>query len=53
MAARSGSIPREYAACLAIVDSVRGEAWLIDAGPDFREQLFLLDLKQANSRGLR
>ena len=42
-AARTGKIPREFAACLAIVDRAANEAWLIDAGPDFREQLFFLD----------
>jgi len=42
-AARAEKIPREYAACLAVVDRTVNEAWLIDAGPDFREQLFFLD----------
>jgi pyrroloquinoline quinone biosynthesis protein B len=42
-AARAGLIPREFAASLAIVDQAVGEAWLIDAGPDFREQLALFD----------
>ena len=42
-AARAGKVPREYAASLAIVDRTVNEAFLIDAGPDFREQLFLLD----------
>jgi len=43
MSARSGFIPRKYAACLAIVDDIRHESRLINAGPDFREQLFELE----------
>lgn len=35
---------RRHAACLALVDPVAGRRWLIDATPDLREQLRLLDL---------
>jgi pyrroloquinoline quinone biosynthesis protein B len=34
--------PREYAACLALLDHATRQAWLIDCTPDFREQLALL-----------
>lgn len=34
---------REHVACLAIVDPRSGERWLIDATPDFGEQLHRLD----------
>jgi pyrroloquinoline quinone biosynthesis protein B len=34
---------RRGASCLAIVDPGTGERWLLDATPDFREQLRLLD----------
>jgi pyrroloquinoline quinone biosynthesis protein B len=47
-AVRAGDIPREYAASLAIVDESTEQAWLIDAGPDFREQLALLDELRPN-----
>jgi pyrroloquinoline quinone biosynthesis protein B len=49
-AARAGRIPREFAASLAIVDRTNGESWLIDAGPDFREQLFFLDEYRPKTR---
>lgn len=32
------------AACLAIVDPVTGQRWMLDATPDFREQLHRLDV---------
>lgn len=32
-----------HVACLAIVDPLSGQRWIIDATPDFREQLALLD----------
>jgi pyrroloquinoline quinone biosynthesis protein B len=34
---------RRYAASLGIVDPETGERWLVEATPDFREQLHLLD----------
>jgi len=34
---------RRHVSCLAIVDPVSGERWIIDATPDFREQLRMLD----------
>lgn len=34
---------RRHASCLAIVDPENSERWLIDATPDFREQLHFLD----------
>lgn len=34
---------RGYAACLAIVDPVSKQRWIIECTPDFREQLQLLD----------
>lgn len=33
---------RRYVACLALVDHTTRQSWLIDATPDFREQLHLL-----------
>ena len=33
---------RQFAACLAVVDRVNRQSWLIDATPDFREQLHAL-----------
>jgi pyrroloquinoline quinone biosynthesis protein B len=50
MAARLGSIPQEYAASLAVIDRSRNEAWLIDAGPDFREQMFELEAARPMTR---
>ena len=34
---------RKYVSCLGIVDPASSERWLIDATPDFKEQLYLLD----------
>lgn len=34
---------RRFASSLAIVDPVSGERWILDATPDFRDQLHLLD----------
>jgi pyrroloquinoline quinone biosynthesis protein B len=34
---------RRYVSCIAIVDPVSGERWIVDATPDFRYQLRLLD----------
>lgn len=34
---------RGYAACLAIVDPVTQQRWMLECTPDFREQLHLLD----------
>ena len=34
---------REYVSCLGIVDPVSSERWIIDATPDFKEQLHFLD----------
>lgn len=46
---REGKEPAHYASCLAIVDPYTGERWLIDATPDFPEQLHLLN-KMAPSK---
>ena len=40
--ARDGRLPRGLAASLAIVDHIARASWIIDATPDFREQLHLL-----------
>jgi pyrroloquinoline quinone biosynthesis protein B len=34
---------RRYVSCIAIVDPVTHERWIVDATPDFRDQLRLLD----------
>jgi pyrroloquinoline quinone biosynthesis protein B len=34
---------RRYVSCIAIVDPVSQERWIVDATPDFRDQLRLLD----------
>lgn len=34
---------RRHAACLALVDPTRDARWIVDATPDFREQLHMLD----------
>lgn len=34
---------RRFVSCLAIVDPLSGERWMLDCTPDFREQLQLLD----------
>lgn len=34
---------RRYVSCMAIVDPVTGQRWIVDATPDFRDQLRLLD----------
>jgi pyrroloquinoline quinone biosynthesis protein B len=34
---------RRYASCIAIVDPRSSQRWIVDATPDFREQLRLLD----------
>lgn len=43
--ARAWENPRErrYASCLAVVDPATASRWIIDATPDFREQLHALD----------
>jgi pyrroloquinoline quinone biosynthesis protein B len=33
---------RQWVACLGLVDRAAGQSWLIDATPDFREQLYAL-----------
>ena len=38
-----GKEPRHYVSCLGIVDPASGERWMIDATPDFPEQLHLFD----------
>lgn len=45
---------RAHVACLAIVDPAEGRRWLVDATPDFREQLHRLDeiAPSASSPGL-
>lgn len=40
--ARRDSAHRQYVACLGLVDRATRQSWLIDATPDFREQLYLL-----------
>src|SRR4051794_14823638 len=42
-AVRRGDAPREFAASLGVVDRDNNRAWIIDAGPDFREQLAMLN----------
>ena len=37
--ARADPALRQWAACLGLVDRAAGQSWLIDATPDFREQL--------------
>ncbi len=39
----SDSSRRRHVACLAIVDPVSSQRWIIDATPDFKEQLRMLD----------
>jgi pyrroloquinoline quinone biosynthesis protein B len=34
---------RRLAACLAVVDPLSGQRWMIEATPDFRDQLYRLD----------
>ncbi|MFQ5334824.1 MAG: MBL fold metallo-hydrolase, partial [Flavobacteriales bacterium] len=34
---------KRHVSCLAVIDPQSGERWLIDATPDFREQLYILD----------
>ena len=34
---------RKYVSCLAIVDPISSQRWIIDATPDFKDQLRLLD----------
>lgn len=36
---------RRYASCIAIVDPAAKQRWIVDATPDFRDQLRLLDLE--------
>jgi pyrroloquinoline quinone biosynthesis protein B len=40
---------QRYTSCLAIVDPSTSDRWLIDATPDFREQLQRLDLVHPNT----
>jgi pyrroloquinoline quinone biosynthesis protein B len=40
--ARSDPARRQFATCLGLVDTCTRQSWLIDATPDFREQLHLL-----------
>jgi pyrroloquinoline quinone biosynthesis protein B len=40
--ARHDPTQRQLATCLGLVDRATGQSWLIDATPDFREQLHLL-----------
>jgi len=42
--ARIDPAARQFACCLALLDRTRQAAWLIDATPDFREQLHLLKM---------
>jgi len=46
----AGQVPREFAASLAIVDRDLNQSWLIDAGPDFREQLFFLQQRYPKTK---
>ncbi len=41
-AARTDPARRRFVACLGIIDHDAGASWMIDATPDFREQLHLL-----------
>ena len=40
--ARADPALRQWVACLGLVDRAAGQSWLIDATPDFREQLHAL-----------
>jgi len=40
--ARRDSAHRQYVVCLGLVDRATGQSWLVDATPDFREQLHAL-----------
>ena len=40
--ARTDPALRQWVACLGLVDRAAGQSWLIDATPDFREQLHAL-----------
>ena len=42
LAARADAALRQWTACLGLVDRGAGQSWLIDATPDFREQLHAL-----------
>jgi pyrroloquinoline quinone biosynthesis protein B len=42
LAARADATLRQWTACLGLVDRAAGQSWLIDATPDFREQLHAL-----------
>ena len=42
MRARSHPSQRQYTVCLGLIDRVDKQTWLIDATPDFREQLHIL-----------
>ncbi len=49
----SGRNERRYTSCLALVDPRTSQAWLIDATPDFREQLHVLtEVTGANLAGI-
>ncbi|GAB4449296.1 MAG: pyrroloquinoline quinone biosynthesis protein PqqB [Anaerolineae bacterium] len=41
---------RHLVACLGLIDHAAGQSWLIDATPDFREQLFRLQQVAPNCR---
>ncbi len=41
-AAQADPTRRQYVVCLGIIDHAIGSTWMIDATPDFREQLVLL-----------
>lgn len=41
---------RRYVSCLAIVDPVSSQRWIIDATPDFKDQLRLLDEVAPNDK---
>lgn len=43
LAAHQDETLRRHVACLAIVDPESNQRWIIDATPDFREQLHMLD----------
>ena len=42
LAARADAALRQWTACLGLVDRIAGQSWLIDATPDFREQVHAL-----------
>jgi pyrroloquinoline quinone biosynthesis protein B len=53
-ATRAGALPPRTVACLALVDRAAGDAWLVDATPDIRDQVArLLDAPGLEDRTAR